>query len=80
MGSIGRTNTSYDVRELERRLEVDVRSPRHAQRLIDDIMNRLAMTEEPGYDPERREADRNLLNELLRRIRRGDYGEDTSRR
>lgn len=43
-------------------------------------MNKLAMTEEPGYDPERREADRNLLNELLRRIRRGDYGEDNSRR
>ena len=75
MGSIGRGNISSEVRELEERLD-RVQTPRHREKLVDDILYTLERTKEPGYDSERKSADQTVLKELLKRIRRGDYGED----
>lgn len=75
MGSIGRDSASYEVRELERRFN-ELDAPRHRVKLVQDISNRLAMTEEPGYDEEKKEVDRTILKNLLKRIKNRDYGED----
>lgn len=75
MGSIGRDSASYEVRELERRFN-ELDAPRHRAKLVQDISNRLAMIEEPDYDEEKREVDRTILKNLLKRIKNRDYGED----
>lgn len=73
MGSVGRQNVSHRARELEERMS-KITKPSQRQKLVDDIMAFLNTMDMPAYRDDSDGQDRKLMQNLLRRIRRGDYG------